>query len=78
MFKLLVICAVVEAVAKTSIQAWSLETYDLVLSVHAHKESVLGLYLSDDGNLLFSSGGDSVINVSMFTRHTEQVQLIYW
>lgn len=47
-------------------QAWSLETYDLVLSVHAHKESVLGLYLSEDGNLLFSSGGDSVVNVSAF------------
>lgn len=45
-------------------QAWSLETYDLVVSVHAHRESVLGLYLSEDGNLLFSSGGDSVVNVS--------------
>lgn len=45
-------------------QAWSLETYDLALSVHAHKESVLGLYLSEDGTLLFSSGGDSVVNVS--------------
>ncbi|KAI9926817.1 hypothetical protein ASPWEDRAFT_55083 [Aspergillus wentii DTO 134E9] len=45
------------------IVAWSLETYDLLLSVHAHKESVLGLYLSDDGDLLFSSGGDSVVNV---------------
>ncbi|KAJ5902635.1 WD repeat protein [Penicillium taxi] len=45
------------------IVAWSLETYDHVLSVHAHKESVLGLYLSDDGNLLFSSGGDSIVNV---------------
>ncbi|EAW11326.1 glutamine amidotransferase subunit DUG2 [Aspergillus clavatus NRRL 1] len=45
------------------IVAWSLETYDLVLSVHAHQESVLGLYLSEDGDLLFSSGGDSVINI---------------
>ncbi|OJJ50197.1 hypothetical protein ASPZODRAFT_58230 [Penicilliopsis zonata CBS 506.65] len=45
------------------ILAWSLETYDLVLSIHAHQESVLGLYLSDDGRLLFSSGGDSVVNV---------------
>lgn len=73
MFKVLKTCADIEAATNTSIQAWSLETYDLVLSVHAHKESVLGLYLSDDGNLLFSSGGDSVINVSMFTRSTEQV-----
>lgn len=45
------------------IVAWSLETYDLVLSVHAHEESVLGLFLSDDRSLLFSSGGDAVLNV---------------
>ncbi|PWY78344.1 WD repeat protein [Aspergillus heteromorphus CBS 117.55] len=45
------------------IVAWSLETYDLVLSVHAHQESVLDLFLSEDGELLFSSGGDSVVNV---------------
>ncbi|KAJ5136693.1 Peptidase M20 [Penicillium atrosanguineum] len=58
------------------IVAWSLETYDLVLSVHAHKESVLGLYLSDDGNLLFSSGGDSMINV-WSTRTFERLYSIY-
>ncbi|EEP76265.1 conserved hypothetical protein [Uncinocarpus reesii 1704] len=45
------------------IVAWSLDTYELVLSVKAHEESVLGLYLSDDKSLLFSSGGDSVVNV---------------
>ena len=38
-----------------------------MLSVHAHKESVLGLDLSEDGDLLFSSGGDSVVNVSSFS-----------
>ncbi|KAB8071184.1 hypothetical protein BDV29DRAFT_22544 [Aspergillus leporis] len=43
--------------------AWSLQTYELVLSVHAHQESVLDLYLSKDKELLFSSGGDSVVNV---------------
>lgn len=48
-------------------QAWSLDTYALVLSVHAHKESVLGLYLSEDGELLFSSGGDSAVNVLLAT-----------
>lgn len=37
----------------------------MILSVHAHEESVLGLYLSEDGNYLFSSGGDSVVNVSL-------------
>jgi len=57
-----------ETMADFATKAWSLETYDLVLSVHAHKESVLGLYLSEDGNLLFSSGGDSVINVSIATK----------
>lgn len=35
----------------------------MVLSVHAHKESVLSLDLSEDGDLLFSTGGDSVVNV---------------
>ncbi|KAJ5479156.1 Peptidase M20 [Penicillium desertorum] len=58
------------------IVAWSLETYDLVVSVHAHKESVLGLYLSEDGNLLFSSGGDSVVNV-WSTRTFERLYSIY-
>ncbi|KAJ5522812.1 hypothetical protein N7513_013385 [Penicillium frequentans] len=58
------------------IVAWSLETYDLLLSVHAHKESVLGLYLSEDGNLLFSTGGDSVINV-WSTRTFERLYSIY-
>ncbi|KAH8705048.1 WD repeat protein [Talaromyces proteolyticus] len=45
------------------IVAWSLDTYELALSIRAHEESVLGLFLSDDGSLLFSSGGDSVVNV---------------
>ncbi|KAJ5695618.1 hypothetical protein N7536_006030 [Penicillium majusculum] len=58
------------------IVAWSLETYDLVASVHAHKESVLGLHLSEDGNLLFSSGGDSVVNV-WSTRTLERLYSIY-
>lgn len=58
------------------ILAWSLETYDLALSVHAHKESVLGLYLSEDGSLLFSSGGDSVVNV-WNTRTFERLYSIY-
>ncbi|OOQ86633.1 WD repeat protein [Penicillium brasilianum] len=58
------------------IVAWSLDTYELILSVHAHEESVLGLYLSDDGNLLFSSGGDSVVNV-WSTRTFERLYSIY-
>ncbi|EEH38280.2 WD repeat-containing protein [Paracoccidioides lutzii Pb01] len=58
------------------IVAWSLETYELILSVKAHQESVLGLYLSDDGSLLFSSGGDSVVNV-WSTRTFERLYSIY-
>lgn len=34
-----------------------------MLSIRAHEESVLGLFLSEDGRLLFSSGGDSVVSV---------------
>ncbi|KAL5339464.1 hypothetical protein BJX70DRAFT_408034 [Aspergillus crustosus] len=45
------------------IVAWSLENYDLVLSVRAHQESVLDLHLAEGGDLLFSTGGDSVVNV---------------
>ncbi|KAF7713065.1 Glutathione degradosome Dug2 [Penicillium ucsense] len=58
------------------IVAWSLDTYELILSVHAHEESVLGLYLSEDGNYLFSSGGDSVVNV-WSTRTFERLYSIY-
>ncbi|KAK2785088.1 hypothetical protein FQN53_007981 [Emmonsiellopsis sp. PD_33] len=58
------------------IVAWSLDTYELVLSVRAHQESVLGLYLSEDGSLLFSSGGDSVVNV-WSTRTFERLYSIY-
>ncbi|PGH14313.1 hypothetical protein AJ79_03135 [Helicocarpus griseus UAMH5409] len=58
------------------IVAWSLDTYELILSVRAHQESVLGLYLFEDGSLLFSSGGDSVVNV-WSTRTFERLYSIY-
>ncbi|KAL3437287.1 hypothetical protein BDV09DRAFT_15485 [Aspergillus tetrazonus] len=58
------------------IVAWSLENYDLVLSVRAHQESVLDLYLSEKGDLLFSSGGDSVVNV-WSTRTFERLYSIH-
>ncbi|RMZ75153.1 hypothetical protein DV737_g5430, partial [Chaetothyriales sp. CBS 132003] len=45
------------------IAVYSLETYDLVSTVHAHEESVLGLTLSDDHRLLFSSGADSTVKI---------------
>ncbi|KAK5271124.1 hypothetical protein LTR40_014043, partial [Exophiala xenobiotica] len=46
-----------------SITAWSLETYELLATVPAHKESVLSLALSEDRSLLFSTGADSIVNV---------------
>ncbi|GAQ42177.1 WD repeat protein [Aspergillus niger] len=59
------------------IVAWSLETYDLVLSVHAHQESVLDLFLSEDGELLFSSGGDSIVNVATSVWSTRTFDRLY-
>ncbi|KAJ4502269.1 hypothetical protein HRR73_009521 [Exophiala dermatitidis] len=46
-----------------SIVAWSLDTYKPLATVPAHKESVLGLALSEDRSLLFSTGADSIVNV---------------
>lgn len=42
---------------------WSLETYELLSKVHAHRGSVLCLSLSADKRLLFSSAGDAIVNV---------------
>ena len=44
-------------------QVWSLETFELLSSIHAHKSSVLCLNLSADGKLLFTSAGDAIVNV---------------
>lgn len=46
-----------------SITAWSLETYELLATVPAHKESVLSLSLCEDRSLLFSTGADSIVSV---------------
>ncbi|KAI4097770.1 MAG: hypothetical protein LQ344_000042 [Seirophora lacunosa] len=46
------------------ILVWSLETYERIDSIKAHHRSVLSLYLSSDEGLLFSSGGDAIVNVS--------------
>lgn len=45
------------------IAAYSLETYELLATVYAHEESVLGLALSEGNDLLFSTGADSVVKV---------------
>lgn len=42
---------------------WSLETFDLLSNIHAHRGSVLCLCLSTDKKLLFSSAGDAIVNV---------------
>ena len=42
---------------------WSLETYENIGYVNAHRSSLLALCLSEDGKLLFSSAGDALVNV---------------
>ncbi|KAL8902968.1 MAG: hypothetical protein Q9207_004241 [Kuettlingeria erythrocarpa] len=44
-------------------QVWSLETYERIDSIKAHHRSVLSLYVAKDEELLFSSGGDAIVNV---------------
>ena len=44
-------------------KVWSLETYELLSTVNAHRGSVLCLCLSTDKKLLFSSAGDAIVNV---------------
>ncbi|KAF9880711.1 WD repeat domain-containing protein [Colletotrichum karsti] len=45
------------------IVVWSLATFHQERVVQAHKRSVLSLFLSQDGTMLFSSAGDPLINV---------------
>ena len=45
------------------VQVWSLDTYEQLHTVPAHKGAVLGLFLSEDGKLLFSCAGDAIVNV---------------
>jgi hypothetical protein len=44
-------------------QVYSLDTYERRRVIQAHKGSVLGLCLSDDQQLLFSSATDPIVNV---------------
>ena len=44
-------------------KVWSLETYELLSTVNAHRGSLLCLCLSTDKALLFSSAGDAIVNV---------------
>ncbi|KAH8667078.1 beta-Ala-His dipeptidase [Xylariales sp. PMI_506] len=45
------------------IVVWSLGTFEQTHRIQAHKRSVMCLYLSDDGSLLFSSASDPIVNV---------------
>lgn len=44
-------------------KVWSLETYELLETIAAHRGSILCLFLSADGKALLSSGGDAIVNV---------------
>lgn len=44
-------------------QVWYLETYERIDSIKAHHRCVLSLYVAKDKDLLFSSGGDAIVNV---------------
>ncbi|SLM39934.1 WD40/YVTN repeat-like-containing domain [Lasallia pustulata] len=55
---------------------WSLETYELLHTVAAHRGSILCLFLSQDGRLLFSSAGDAIVNV-WCTKTLDRLYSIY-
>ena len=47
------------------ILVYSLDTYERVTVIEGHRGSVLGFCLSQDQELLFSSAGDRIVNVSL-------------
>lgn len=53
-------------------KVWSLETYELLSTVNAHRGSVLCLCLSTDQTLLFSGAGDAIVNV--YESHTNRLE----
>lgn len=46
-------------------KVWSLETYELLASIAAHRGSILCLFLSSDRKVLLSGGGDAIVNVGV-------------
>lgn len=58
------------------ILVYSLDTYERVTVIEGHRGSVLGLGLSQDQELLFSSAGDRIVNV-WSTRTFSRVYSIY-
>ena len=55
---------------------WSLDTFEILHTIHAHRGSLLGFCLSTDEKLLFSSGGDAIVNV-WCTQSFERLYSIY-
>lgn len=45
------------------IAVWSLGTFQQLHRIQAHKRSVMCLFLSDDGEMLFSSASDPIVNI---------------
>lgn len=64
-----------------NVQVYSLDTYERRSVIHAHKGSVLGLCLPQDGNWLFSSAADPIVNVSgcqnVRRAHTDPPGVVY-
>lgn len=58
---------------------WSLSTFHQTRHVQAHKRSILSLFLSPDGAMLFSSAGDPIINVwcARTLRHLHEIYGTY-
>ena len=54
---------------------WSLETFEFLAKVHAHRGSVLCLCLSANRKLLFSSAGDAIVNVWCTSSLTRQYSI---
>jgi di- and tripeptidase len=55
------------------ILVWSLATFELVNRIQAHTRAVLSLFLSADGELLFSGAGDAIVNAW----HSVSLKLAY-
>ena len=54
---------------------WSLDTFELLAKIHAHRGSVLCLHLSTDKKFLFSSAGDAIVNVWCTSKLTRQYSI---
>lgn len=55
------------------ILVWSLASFELVNRIQAHTRAVLCLFLSADGELLFSGAGDAIVN----SWHSVSLKLAY-